>query len=87
MSLVGAVGAIGGAGIVMCDENAGVIGVVCTLAETAAGSACIVVVVVATATSGAALADIASLVASIMLFLASLNCISTFPNSVFNSRS
>ena len=86
MSLVGAVGAIGGAGIVMCDENAGVIGVVCTVAETTAGSVRIVVVVVATATSGAVLVDIASLVASIMHFLASLNCISTFPNSAFSSR-
>ena len=87
MSFVGAVGTTGGAEIVMCDENAGVIGVVCTVVETTAGSVCIVVAVVATAASGAVLVDMASLVASSMHFLASLNFISTFPNSAFSSRS
>ena len=86
MSLVGVINAIGGAESVAFDENAGVIGVVCTIAETAAGCAGIDVAGAAAAASVAALADMASLVASTMLFLASLNCISIFPNSAFISR-
>ena len=80
MSLVGAIGATGGAGSV------GVVDVVCTVVETNAGCVGIVIADVAATTSGAVLVNMASLVASSMHFLASLNFISTFPNSAFSSR-
>ena len=86
MSLVGIAGATGGAGNDACDEKTGVMGAVWTVVEIVAGCVGVTAEDDAATTSGVALVDTALLVASIMLFLASLNLISTFPNSAFNSR-
>ena len=87
ISFVGVVIATGGAETVAFDENAGVKGTVCTVVDAVVGGAGFGVNDAVPRTSGVILVDAAFLVASSMLFLASLNLISTFPSSAFNKRS
>ena len=87
ISFVGVVIATGGAETVAFDEKAGVKATVCTVVDAVVGGVEFGVVDAVPRTSGVILVDAAFLVASSMLFLASLNLISTFPSSAFNKRS
>ena len=86
ISFIGVVTAVGGAEVVAFSEKGVENGVVCADVDAVVGGATFGVVGVVAQTSGVVLVDAAFLVASIMLFLASLNCISTFPISAFNKR-